>query len=219
MRVVSRGLAKGSLKWIQRAVEERWPALEDPIVSGVGHSIDWVSPLRNDDFAEYRDAAFLQRIGLSRLSDELRTFWPDRGPQWDALGIAGGSRIVLVEAKAHILEFCTPPTQAGPQSRPLIEESLSRVAKALGSTRGDRWPDQFYQFTNRLAHLWFLREAGIDAFMVFVGFLDDEEMAGPTCAEAWEAAYQVAGYALGLGNRHALSRFIIHAYPSVADHA
>jgi hypothetical protein len=55
---------KGSLLWIQRAIAERWPSLETPILDKVGsdQTIFWRSPLEADGYAEYRDGAFLARL-------------------------------------------------------------------------------------------------------------------------------------------------------------
>jgi hypothetical protein len=67
--------------------------------------IDWRSPLREDDYAEYRDAAFLERIGVILGQRPLDGFWPRGGPQWDALGRAASGEPVIVEAKAHLNEL------------------------------------------------------------------------------------------------------------------
>lgn len=40
-------------------------------------------------------------------------------------------------------------------------------------------------------------------------------MRGPRAREVWEAAYEVAFHVMGLPRRHALSRHIIHAHPTV----
>lgn len=57
---------KGSLKWIQKAVAT--PAVLNSAIRGVVELpadavIEWVSPRADDDRAEYRDAAFLRRLG------------------------------------------------------------------------------------------------------------------------------------------------------------
>ncbi len=220
MRVAQRAGERGSQLWLQRAVAERWSELEDPIravLGGGGADVRWLSSRADDDFAEYRDGALLDLLGLGHLGPALATFWPQWGPQWDALGRAG-ERVVLVEAKAHIGEFCTPGTDAGPVSRARIVDRLHEVAAALGARHGERWSEQFYQYANRLAHLHFLRGAGVDAYLVLVGFLDDHGMGGPSSAEAWRAAYQIADHVLGLPVRHPLSPFVVHAFPSVARH-
>ena len=72
-----------------------------PMLKGA-RSITWRSPLRSDDFAEYRDADFLKVVGLEEWSGALAEFWPQRGPQWDALGVSNQGDVLLVEAKAHL---------------------------------------------------------------------------------------------------------------------
>ena len=206
----------GSLNWIQRAVAERWPGLDQPILKSTGGmKLDWLSPLADDDFAEYRDESFLRLVGLQNLEPDLSAFWPRRGPQWDALGIVDEKTVILVEAKAHIREFCTPGSAASAASRERIETALHAVASDLGAATRCSWADTFYQLTNRLAHLWFLRERGVPAYLALVGFTGDTKMDGPHSAEAWHATYQVATYALGLPTRHKLSRYILHVNPPV----
>lgn len=210
MRTVQEQGTRGSLKWIQRAVADRPDLLQPPGLP----PIRWVSPLADDDFAEYRDAAFLERLGIGRLAGELSAFWPARGPQWDALGLAGDEPI-LAEAKAHLREFWSPPTQAGAASRVRIEAAFAQVKDALGVRAEVDWTGTFYQFANRLAHLWWLRSQGVPAHLVFVDFLDDEDMRGPTDPEAWDCEFQVAATALDLPDDHVLSPYIHHVRPSV----
>lgn len=207
---------------MQRAVEEGWADLAGPILrhlSGAGR-IEWRSPLREDEFAEYRDAAFLSRLGLGHLTDALAAFWPQRGPQWDALGMTEAGHVLLVEAKAHIREFCSPPSQASEISSRRIAAALQQTAIGLGvgPAHLDTWGRSFYQYANRLAHLRWLRDQGVDAKLVLVGFVNDDEMPGKTSREAWEAAFVVADYVLGLSGRHALSRHIVHVHPDVQLH-
>jgi hypothetical protein len=210
---------RGSLKWIQRAVNGRWPSLDEPILASISgaKSIAWVSPREHDDFAEYRDIAFLEKLGVSELAAGLQTFWPSRGPQWDALGRTDNGALLLVEAKAHIAEMCSSGTGAGEVSRARITARLEEVATALGA-RPNRaaWTEFFYQLANRIAHLHFLRRNGAPAWLVLVNFLNDREMGGPTTSEAWRAAYDVAFHVMGLGKRHALTPYIIEVFPVVA---
>lgn len=211
--------SKGSLKWIQRAVNDRWPSLNDPIVARTGSdSITWLSPLASDNFAEYRDGAFVRQIGQPQLEDALAAYWPARGPQWDALGVTSSGGVLLVEAKAHIAEMCSPGTAAAGESRKRIKRVLDAEAVELGADpkRAD-WAEHFYQLANRLAHLHFLRKQGVEAWLVLVGFLGDREMRGPTNREAWEAAYEVAFHVMGLHRRHALAPHVVHVHPSVPD--
>jgi len=218
MRVKQSEGKRGSLKWIQRAVNEEWPSLNQPIAQRIGGdaAIKWLSPLVGDDFAEYRDAAFLRLIGQASIAESLKEYWPARGPQWDALGTTSRGDVLLVEAKAHIAEMCSPGTAASPASRLFIEKTLTGLRQQLGvGLKHVPWSDHFYQLANRLAHLQFLRTHGVPAWLVLVNFLDDKEMGGPKSSETWEAAYEVAFHVMGLSRKHPLSPFIIHLYPSV----
>jgi hypothetical protein len=149
--------------------------------------------------------------------EQLAAFWPARGPQWDALATTDRGDVLLVEAKAHIAELCSPPSQAGAVSREKIETALRATAKHLNARWPDRWIDCFYQLTNRLAHLYFLRKHGVSAWLVLVNFLGDEEVSGPATVAEWEAAYEVVLHVLGLTGSHPFSRQIIHAYPDVSS--
>ena len=200
------------MKWIQHAVE-RSPQLLQPDELP---EIVWVSPLAEDDYAEYRDDAFLRRLGLEKLSGSLKAFWPQRGPQWDALGRTT-SGPVLVEAKAHIREFFSKPTNAKPRSLDRIHSAFSAVQNDLGITPSSEWSKTYYQYANRLALLWWLREHGIDAKLLFVSFLNDEEMCGPRSSETWHAVFASADYALGLAGRNKLRKHILHVLPDVQE--
>ena len=222
MRVKQPVSERGSLKWMQQAVADRWADLEQPILAGLegAKELHWLSPRKDDEFAEYRDTAWLRRLDLGKLGGELPDFWPTRGPQWDALARSDAQHVILVEAKAHIAEFCSPPSQASSRSLALIEQSLGNVAADLGVVERKRrdWSTHFYQYTNRLAHLHWLRAQNVDAKLVLVGFVHDDEMPGRPTKEAWDAAYIVADSVLGLPKRHALSRHIIHVHPQVDRH-
>lgn len=210
---------RGSLKWIQRAVNDRTNNLDDVVLRHLSdaRSIQWLSPLRVDEFAEYRDEAFLHLVGAGDLQNELANFWPRRGPQWDALGRSDTGDILLVEAKAHIAEMLSPATQASEASRAFIEKSLAEVVSALKATPRAPWSTTFFQLANRIAHLWFLRSHGKPAWLVLVGFTNDIEMGGPASSQEWHAAYQVAMHVMGLGAQHPMARYIIHAHPDVRE--
>ena len=220
MRIEQPAGSRGSLKWIQRSVAERWPSLEGPILAKTGAtSLRWHSPLASDAFAEYRDEAFLGLFGALKLADALANFWPARGPQWDAVGETADGSVILVEAKAHIAELLSPPTAAGDVSRQRIEATLSEVAARLGPGRKRaNWSEHFYQLANRLAILDFLRRNNVEAFLMLVDFIGDDEVGGPRCAEAWDAAYEVAFHVMGLPKRHPLSPYILHVRPDVRDY-
>ncbi|MBM3251265.1 MAG: hypothetical protein FJZ11_00585 [Candidatus Omnitrophica bacterium] len=211
----------GSLRDIQILVNQDPVLLNKKIKEKLTNirsdKIDWVSPLEDDDFSEYRDEAFLERLGIKPAKIPLNSFWPARGSQWDALGKGKNKEVFLVEAKANIPEMVSPPTGAS-------EKSLAKIRKALLDTknylkiRNDiDWAKQFYQYTNRLAHLYFLRILNkIPAYLVFLYFLDDTSVDGPKTIAEWEAAITVMKKYLGI-SRHRLERFVADVFIDVKE--
>ncbi|MCT4555905.1 MAG: hypothetical protein N4A53_14550 [Pelagimonas sp.] len=201
---------RGSLKWLQRAVNLSPQHLQPTRLP----QITWLSPLADDDFAEYRDSAFLHRLELDHLENELNAFWPKRGPQWDALGLTNQGP-VIVEAKAHVQEFLSPPSQAGRASLEKIQRAFEMVQSDLKISSPSDWARTFYQYANRLAHLWWLRDNGVDASLLFVSFIHDTDMKGPKDSETWEALFSAANHALGLTNCPALMKHVYHVTPDI----
>jgi hypothetical protein len=159
----------------------------------------------------------LSRINLPHLAPELEKFWPENGPQWDALGLCECDNVLLVEAKAHISELFSS-CKAGEASRIKIEAALDETAKYLGAEPRASWLSVFYQLTNRIAHLYFLRKHDVKAWLVLVNFLGDTEMNGPASEAEWKAAYQIVWHVLGIPARHNLSRYIIEIFPHIHDY-
>lgn len=213
MRVEQPAGKRGSLKWIQRAVNERASVLDAAVLPALApaRSIQWLSPRVEHSFAEYRDAAFLDVLGCGHLASELAQFWPGRGPQWDALGKSDRGDLLLVEAKAHIGEVLSPASQAGPESRARIEAALVAAAQSVGAVPRAPWVETFYQLGNRIAHLEWLMRHEQPAWLVLVNFVGDDEMGGPKTSEAWHAAYEVVWHVMGVPARSAIMKRIIHA--------
>lgn len=214
--------ARGSLKWTQVVVNECPELINRPLRENCMLSSDaqisWLSPVQSDDFAEYRDQAFLQLLGVQLEKRPLETFWPNRGPQWDALGRTHSGELFLVESKAHISEILSPGTSASAKSRILIEKSLKELQSFLRVSPVVDWSTVLYQYTNRMAHLYLLRELNhLRAFLVFLYFVGDCEMEGPCTVREWEVAIQVVRGVLGLRDRNRLSRYILDVFIDVAD--
>jgi hypothetical protein len=203
----------GSQKWLQVLINDRADLINRALAPalklqspGVLH---WRSPLRSDDYAEYRDECALELLGIDLQQRALEHFWPAKGPRWDALAVAGESppKPILVEAKSHICELCSTACGAKGQSLRTIEASLAATRTFLGSTTRINWSKSYYQYANRLAHLYLLRELnGLDAYLVFVYFLNDEEMGGPRTVEEWKTVIELAERSLGVCG-HRLSQF------------
>jgi hypothetical protein len=196
---------KGSQKWVQKIINfcpSRLNRLiQQEIASLSGREIQWTSPVEQDKFAEYRDAAFLENLDLQEFAEKLEKFWPKMGPQWDGLGrTADGEVLILVEAKANVPElvsFC------GAKDK----ESLRTISASLAETQGwlncreprVDWKCGFYQYANRLAHLYFLREKAQKegSYLVFLYFVEDSSYIR-TSRDAWNSALKLQKKLMGL---------------------
>jgi hypothetical protein len=203
MRVPQKRGLKGSLRWMQALGAAGSPleeSIRDALELRADVSIDWRSPLPKDSYAEYRDQKFLKQLGLERLGSQLAAFWPDQGPQWDGLAVTSKDQVILIEAKSHLGELVSH-CAASAASRITIENSLSSAKQHFGARTESDWTAGFYQYANRLAHLWFLRKHGVDAHLIFAYFLNDRDMRGPTNVAEWNGVLTECYERLGLRNR------------------
>lgn len=179
--------------------------------------IFWASPIEQDDFAEYRGNDFLFRVGLDPTEIKLGSFWPARGPQWDALARTPRGHVILVEAKGNILEILSSRTKAREKSKKRIDKSLKDTKVFLNIAKDIDWSGTFYQYTNRLAHLYFLREkCKKPAFLVNIYFIGDDTVFGPKTQQEWDGALKVLHAYLGL-SRHKLSKFMTDVFIDIKD--
>ncbi|RMD91999.1 MAG: hypothetical protein D6813_06625 [Calditrichaeota bacterium] len=212
---------KGSLRDIQLLVNKNQGLIDHHIKrvfpTLLNDDIEWQSPLDKDDYAEYRDNDFIKRVGLDPQEIKLGTFWPKGGPQWDALATTTSKRIILVEAKANIPEVVTPATGASPKSKDLIDKSLKETKDYLGLKNEVDWSGTFYQYTNRLAHLYFLRvKHKKPAYLINIYFIGDKDVNGPDTKSEWKCALQVMYTYLGL-SRHKLSKYMADIFIDTDD--
>jgi len=203
----------GSLKNLQVAINAKKKNLDAEISKVIGKKmkIDWKSPFKADNYAEYRDEDFLKKLGIlnNKIKYPLCNFWPDNGPQWDALGVSD-DEIILVEAKANIPEMVSPGTDAkNPQSIKKIRNSLDEVKKYLSIGDTIDWTGTFYQYVNRIAYLYYLREKNkIKAYLLFIYFIDDVSVNGPKTKDEWLGAIQTMECYLGLAKKYKLRKYI-----------
>jgi hypothetical protein len=178
--------------------------------------IDWVSPLKDDNYAEYRDNGFIEKLMIQKnLKISLNDFWPKRGPQWDALGRGADNELFLVEAKANIDEIVSPETKARGKSLEMIKKSLDASKKYLKVNNKADWSGTFYQYTNRLAHLYFFRALNkLPAYLVFVYFIGDDSVSGPKNMGEWKAALKIMKRCLGLST-HKLAKYMAEVFIDV----
>lgn len=211
---------RGSLKWVQTLVNDCPELVNDRLRKMCGLApaarISWLSPLRADQFAEYRDQSFLDLLEIHLDQHPLDRFWPNRGPQWDALARADTGHVFLIESKAHVDELLSPGTKASEKSRALIDRSMKEVQSFLGIRPAVDWCDVLYQYANRIAHLYLLRRLNkIPAFLIFLYFVGDKEMDGPSTEEEWKSAIKVVRGVLGLRDHDWLSKHIKDVFVSV----
>jgi hypothetical protein len=222
--MTSKGLAsKGSQKWLQLLVKEYKPiffrefARELPSLNiSSFDQIEWLSPLENDDYVEYSDNSFITRLGLKLEHKTLANFWPNGGPVWDGLAKIDKKNILLIEAKSHIGELLSILRAKGKDSIKTIHQSLTQTQEILGVKSHIDWTEPFYQYTNRLAHLYFLREVNhLSAYLVFVYFINDPYK-GPSTKEEWQGALKLMKTLLGL-SRHKLSKYMVDIFIDVNE--
>jgi hypothetical protein len=161
--------------------------------------IEWLSPVESDHYSEYYDECFLQRLGLTDLRLPLDHFWPRGGPRWDGLAKTASGKVILIEAKEYIEEAVDYGSRASPKSREKISAALAQAKTAFRSSAALTWGAPFYQYANRLAHLYFLRENRVDAYLAFLYFADAPDVPEPCSTPQWEGAIRLTEKCLGLG--------------------
>ena len=209
---------KGSKKWLQKLINEKPQLLELKIRAELDlpedEQIEWLSPLKEDGYSEYGDLRFTKRLGIRLEKVSLEDFWPKGGPRWDALAKSQRGGLFLVEAKSHIDELIVTMKATGSSARK-IRESLKKTRTFLNATPEVDWSQRLYQYTNRLAHLYLLRHLnGLPTYLVFVYFVNDLEMKGPTTVHEWQGAIELLNSYLGI-RKHKLENFIADIFIDV----
>lgn len=194
----------GSQRLLQSVVESGPELLRSLLAPALklraAETIEWRSPLSGHGYREYRDESALRLVGVNELTKRpLHSFWPARGPVWDALGLTSHHRPIFLEAKAHVGEAASPACAAGAQSRPMIEKALREARKFYAPQSKADWSGTFYQYANRLAHHYLLRECNdVPAELVFLYFVNAKQVHGPESIREWRAAIRLLHAALGL---------------------
>ena len=194
--------------------------LSNPIINAIEadreESLEWLSPKADDDYSEYRDQDFLDLLGIKLYKTRLNDFWPKRGPQWDALGRIEDKVYFLIETKAHVSEIISSSQAKSPASKSLIKKSLNAAGSYLKLNPQVDLIKGFYQYCNRLAHLYLLRRLNdIPAYLVFLYFVNDHTHI-PTTKEEWNGALQLMHALLG-SHRHTLSKYVIDVFIDVKE--
>ena len=124
------------------------------------------------------------------VRQELRDWWlavpkGANAPNWDIAStctIESKPGLLLIEAKAHktelpALDKCTSKNEANLERiRRAIAEATAGLQSATGG-RSNLSRDHHYQLSNRFAWSWKLASLGVPVVLVYVGFLNAQDMA------------------------------------------
>ena len=127
------------------------------------------------------------------IQRQLRTWWiavPKRAnaPNWDiasTCSIEGKPGLLLVEAKAHEKELSAagksrPTTQNSIRNHDRIGAAIAKANEAFQSMASGDWTvsrDHHYQLSNRFAWSWKLASLRIPVVLLYLGFLNAQDMA------------------------------------------
>jgi hypothetical protein len=119
---------------------------------------------------------------------ELTDWWLARPrgatkPNWDIAStamISGQKGIILIEAKAHHAELSDAGKSPGgnPENSDTIQAAIRQANTGLGGAQAG-WnltTDKHYQLCNRFAWSWKIASFGVPVILVYLGFLNVEEM-------------------------------------------
>lgn len=209
-RVDARGAAYAGSQlqtqlYVNKRTDQLDAALRNAFLDLAEATFEWRSPLSDDNYAEYWDAAFLKQLDLGDHVGALSRFWAKQGgPHWDALALVhlpGRLKpgVLLAEGKSHPGEMLKGSALSAtrPDSKRAIETALAWTQGTLGIPLDTAsWTGPLYQNANRLAHVYWLRSRGVRAWLVHLLFTDDPHE--PTSANEWHDALARAESALRL---------------------
>lgn len=140
--------------------------------------------------------------------ETLESWWlanPGRAntPNWDLVStcnFGADEGLILVEAKAHWGEFTNKKDfcGAGPENLASIQHALAEANVAWNELLpGFNLSEASkYQLSNRFAFAWKLASLGVPVVLIYLGFLNAEEMTGKlllTSHEDWETCVKSGG--------------------------
>jgi len=141
-----------------------------------------------------REARLEKELTPPAVREQLLDWWlvHRRGantPNWDIAStcrISGRPGLLLVEAKAHEAELSlsgksAPGSSNSRENHHRIGLAIDEAGKALEAATGKSWGlsrDTHYQLSNRFAWSWKLASLRIPVVLVYLGFLNAEDMTG-----------------------------------------
>ena len=174
----------------------------DVIIGGGDRWMPFGKPVQKEDNSWDKTPAREARLGgltalfapdarsKRELGDQLRKWWlaVSKGantPNWDiaiTCTIKGQRGLLLVEAKAHSAELGESGSfsSGNPGNRERIRLAITEATAGLQTATQGPWklsPDSHYQLSNRFAWSWKLASLGIPVILLYLGFLNAEDMA------------------------------------------
>lgn len=134
-------------------------------------------------------SSFLRKNFDPKKAEAITNWWIKKGtatPKWDLIStctIDGKRGILLVEAKAHKGEL-----KNDKKSKPKSDDSIrnhEQIGKAIveANTKIEKEisgiclsTENCYQFSNRVAHAWWLANQGIPVVLLYLGFLNVDDL-------------------------------------------
>ena len=110
------------------------------------------------------------------------------------------------------MELCTLAVCMS-QVRHIFHTSSSKRCSSIG-----RRLHEHFKSGVRMAHLYLLRHLNqIPAYLIFVYFVQAEDVKGPETMAEWKAALSIVKRVLGIGGHHRLSRFVLEVFIPVTE--
>lgn len=136
-------------------------------------------------------STFLRNNFGTQIAADITKWWIKNGnatPKWDLISkctIKGEPGILLVEAKAHYGELKKDKKILKQDATPDTLQNHDHIADIINSMNGQLKNeikeisisiDTCYQFSNRVAHAWWLANQGIPVVLLYLGFLNVKDM-------------------------------------------
>lgn len=226
------GYGYGSEWHLLRYLGRHRQKLNEEIIKkiGFGDNIEWLdfhfNPRKEPYDAEREGLDFLTGPEYKGVRAAWKKFWPQSGKSqnWDAVGwlyFGGEPELILVEAKAHTGELISNCGATG-KGRVKIKNAFAEVTDKLKlSVTPELCLRKYYQYANRLAALYFLREnevKKVPSRLVAIYFYGDKFRSGksrkgkddvcPADKTGWNKTLAAQDKHLGLKAGHKLEPYI-----------
>ncbi len=188
---------RGSKRWILEMISsDNFLAIINSLIQDTGAILtneDTWLPIGLKDPREAQLKNFLRDNFRPELYTEIASWWlhaDTTTPNWDLIStcnIDGKRGILLVEAKAHCGEL-NEESHGKKLDKDASENSIRnhiRIGEAIREAKegiNRTVPgvtisrDNCYQFSNRVAHAWWLATNNIPVVLLYLGFLNAEDM-------------------------------------------